>query len=77
MMDKIDSTVYRRVYDVSEHCNMELFARSLLSTYKQAQGFGYFEFKRSEDLETHKNVIVMDKVSHACMHPEPKNMGAV
>ena len=66
-MDKIDNSVYRKLYNVSEHCNMELFARSLLSTYKQAQGFGYFEFTAPEDLETHKNVIVMDKVSHACI----------
>ena len=62
-MSKIDSTVYRAVYDVDEACNMEEFGRRKLNTYKQATGYGYFEFTRPECLETHKNVIVVDKVS--------------
>jgi hypothetical protein len=46
---------------------MEEFARDHISTYRQVNGFGYFEFKTPEYLETHKNVLVMDKVSHACI----------
>ena len=64
MMTKIDSAVYRCIYDVNELCNMENFGRRQLSTYKQANGYGYFEFTSQEELETDVNVIVVDKVSN-------------
>ena len=62
-MTKIDSAVFRSVYRVRKTCNMEEFGRLHWSTYKQANGYGYFEFIGPEELETDVNVIVMDKVS--------------
>ena len=64
MMTKIDSAVYRCMYLVNESCNMEEFGRLHLGAYKQANGYGYFEFSSEEELETDVNVIVMDKVSN-------------
>ena len=59
-MEKV--TAYNKVYSVSNKCTMEDFGRQHITGYKQANGYGYFEFTQPEDLETHKNVIVMDKV---------------
>ena len=74
MMEKIDSAVYSQVCSVSNECTMEDFGRQHIIGYKQANGYGYFEFTQLEVLETHENVIVMDKVRAYRLEVDKKNL---